>query len=372
MFQKNAVRSDDVALVAPKLRQDEFDYAYYEHVNWVRTGGVEGKRASFRDVDMRDVSMRGVDMSYASFRGANMQGVDLSYSILQEADLTDVKMNGANASGCNFFRANLTGAKAQSANFSEAYMASAQCMNADFSEADFSKATLRDAVLRSADFSAANLTHADMGLAVCRGTVFNYAIFDGASMQQADMRDAQMRHAVLSRAKLHGAQFKDARLDGVSLLEVDFSVAHDVAPEYQAQLIEQARQMIAAERDIMMSDKVRLLQEENALKEMKIHLENSILQTSKLRASQDFASKTLIESGAALKRMAWVWFAMFTAYVSVVTWIAKDIPFENLHIQEASAVILVLCFVMGMLIKTASLCSRTANMMISRATLAKD
>ncbi len=372
MFHKDAVLMVDAVDVMPRLRQDELEYALHQHSHWLLSGGTEGKRASFRDADLRGCDMRGANLSYASLRGANMQGLDVSNAIFQEADLTDAKMSGANARGCNFFRANLTGVVARGAVFSEAYMASAQCMNADFSEADLVSATLREAVLRSADFSAANLSKADLGMAICRGTLFNYTIFDHALLQQADMRDAQMRHAVLSQAKLHNAQFKDARLEGVSLLDVDFSVALDIAPEFQAQLIEQARHLIAVEREAMMSDRVRLLQEENALKELKMQLEGNIAHTVQVRASQDTAARMMVETGGKLKQLSWVWFAMLTGYFAVMAWVAQDIPYENLQLQEAGIISAVMIAVMIMFMSTTWMCVRAAKMMMSRPTLEKD
>lgn len=372
MFHGQVMPMMGNAVVMPRVRQDELEFMLHEHAQWLRSGGQEGKRASFRDMDMRDCDVRGADFSFASLRGANLQGMDISHTIFQEADLTDANLEMTLALACNFYRANFTGAYARGAVFAEAYMVSAQCMNANFSEADMSSAVLQEAVLRSTDCSATNFTFADMSAAICRGAVMNYAIFDRATLQHTDMRDVQMRYAVLSQARLHQAMFKDALLDGVSLLDVDFSVAQDIAPEYQAQLIAQARALIASEREAMMSDKVRLLQEENALQEVKANLEVNIARTSQNRAMQEATASMTEIVAERMRQLSWVWFAVLTGYVSVVLWVAKDIAYENLQVTELGVVAGVLAMVMGLFIYTSVVCARTSKNMRMRAVLIKD
>ncbi len=112
------------------------------HLEWIKTGGTEGKRA---------------DLSYADLSYANLSYADLSYAHLSTADLRYADLSYANLSYADLSYANLRSANLSYADLSSANLSSADLSSADLRDADLSYANLRDANLSSAKTTLSDL-----------------------------------------------------------------------------------------------------------------------------------------------------------------------------------------------------------------------
>ena len=64
------------------MNQSELNKILEEHKKWLRTGGLEGKRA-----DLSSADLRYADLSYADLRSADLSSADLRSADLSSADL---------------------------------------------------------------------------------------------------------------------------------------------------------------------------------------------------------------------------------------------------------------------------------------------
>ena len=97
------------------------------HALWCETGGVEGAPSTFDGADLRQLkSVRGLNLTALSAKGAIFYGVDLEGVQLQGAHL-----EGADLRGCNLRRADLRGARLKGAKLSAADLRDAPTQPAD-------------------------------------------------------------------------------------------------------------------------------------------------------------------------------------------------------------------------------------------------
>jgi uncharacterized protein YjbI with pentapeptide repeats len=162
-----------------------FDEMLRAHALWCETGGRSGKPSTFDGADLRQLkSIRGLNLTALSARGAVFYGVDMAGIQLQGA-----RLEGADLRTCNLRRADLRGARLIGAKLSGADLRDAQLgplliapdrpLSADLTKAalkgaDLARADLRQAVLVGADLSRANFTGA-----VLKGVDVTDAIRDG-------------------------------------------------------------------------------------------------------------------------------------------------------------------------------------------------
>jgi uncharacterized protein YjbI with pentapeptide repeats len=153
------------------LAELPFDDMLRSHALWCETGGREGKPSTFDGADLRGLkSIRGLNLTALSAKGATFYGVDMSGVQLQGAHL-----EGADLRTCNLRRADLRGARLAGAKLSGADLRDAQLCplliaperslscdmtRASLKNSDLSRADLRRAVLIGADLSRANFTGA--------------------------------------------------------------------------------------------------------------------------------------------------------------------------------------------------------------------
>jgi uncharacterized protein YjbI with pentapeptide repeats len=160
-----------------------------------------GSTAERRLLDLREVDLRGANLSGGHFEGCTLQGSHLEHadatrailtrSNLREASLAGASLSEADLEGASLARANLEGARLNGANLKGADLSGARLHGADLWEANLKGCNLKDADLRGADLSQAML--------------------EGAILWRADLQDA-----VLAGATLRETHLERANLTGVS------------------------------------------------------------------------------------------------------------------------------------------------------------
>ena len=84
-------------LAQKKIEKEEFDQIMLDHKKWLEDH-TTGERANLRDVDLSEMDLSGIDLSYAYLQGANLMNTKLIETNLSNADLSQAVLRGANLS----------------------------------------------------------------------------------------------------------------------------------------------------------------------------------------------------------------------------------------------------------------------------------
>lgn len=140
----------------------------------------------FRNIDLWEADLQGVNVSKTVFRDTFLQGAKLKDANLMNADLQGTDLRDADLQDAYLWRANLEDSKLGYANLQGA--------------------NLSDARLRGADLSSANLRGADLA-----GGNLEDSKLVRASLQSVDLSNARLYGADLSNTNLHGADLSGVK-----------------------------------------------------------------------------------------------------------------------------------------------------------------
>jgi uncharacterized protein YjbI with pentapeptide repeats len=164
-----------------------YDDMLAAHAVWCETAGAEGSPSSFDGADLRALkSIRGLNLTALSARGAvfyglDMEGVQLQGARLEDADLRSCNLRGADLRGARLVNARLSGADLREAQLGPLLIGADRFLPADLS----------GAVLKGTDLSGADLRR---------------AIFVGADLERVNLAGATTRQMDLTGANLVGAR----------------------------------------------------------------------------------------------------------------------------------------------------------------------
>ena len=128
---------------------------------------------------------------YLIAEGVNLKGVNLSYADLRNNTIKGVDLSNANLSG-----ANLTGAKFVDVSLKRARLDNAQLDRASFDSCDLTYASLQRVKALSASFYRAKLQNAD----------FSYSNLTGASLAYADIYYMRINNTDLTKVRMDGVR----------------------------------------------------------------------------------------------------------------------------------------------------------------------
>jgi uncharacterized protein YjbI with pentapeptide repeats len=148
----------------------------HDHAKWVDSLGKAGKPSIFDNADLRALgSIRNLNLTALSAKGAvfyglDMRGVQLQGAQLEGADLRNCNLKGADLRGARLHKARLDGANLEGVNLGALVMADGRLLPADLREArlrgcNFAEAELKLVRLDGADLSRSNLEGASLNLA---------------------------------------------------------------------------------------------------------------------------------------------------------------------------------------------------------------
>ena len=161
-----------------KIDQETLSVILKEHQLWLKSMGINGKRADLSNKNLQFVNLAGVDLSRANLGGANLGNADLGNAYLNRANLRDAYLKGANLRDADLGGADLRIADLKIADLKDAYLKGANLRGADLRGAD-----LRDADLRDADLEGANLAKT-----ILEGTNLNTQFFGSAGLFTDDLQ----------------------------------------------------------------------------------------------------------------------------------------------------------------------------------------
>jgi uncharacterized protein YjbI with pentapeptide repeats len=197
--------------------------------------GAQLGYARFGGADLSDARLTGSDLTQANLRQARIEGADFSRAILTGAVLKGLKLSGARFSGACFARAtldrcDLEGMELAGADFEGASLQGALLTGSSMRKADFRRANFREAGLAEIHWEHADLSHADL-----RGATFHMGSSrsglvgspiacegsrTGFYTDDYDDQDFK-RPEEIRKANLRGADLRGARIEGVDFYLVD-------------------------------------------------------------------------------------------------------------------------------------------------------
>jgi uncharacterized protein YjbI with pentapeptide repeats len=251
------VKIDEHTLIAPKWRT--VAAVLNSGPAGLNLKGMDLSFAIFIGADLRDADLRGTDLRGGDFRLANFNGADLTganlhladlrlslmddatqvtnkwrtvwrllndpnYPLdLQQMNLTNVALRGASWTNINFGGANLASSSlfqtiARDCIFTNANLSDTDLERCDFSGSNLTRALLRRAQGGNIQFVSANLASANLDSASLMD-----ANFGGADLTATILRNCNLLRADFSGASLTNASFVGATLTGVNFTNAKFS-----------------------------------------------------------------------------------------------------------------------------------------------------
>jgi len=175
--------------------------------------------------DLREVNLRGADLSKADLRKADLRGTILHWANLDGATLSVAKLYGTDLRGATLRKANLNGADLRRASLYEARLSGATLSHASLSYASLYGATLSEADLRAADLSGADLSRADLSRATLPEANLEGATLSEADLSGADLTGAKLERSILVKTTCNNAIFTGCQVHGISAWDLQLEKA---------------------------------------------------------------------------------------------------------------------------------------------------
>lgn len=187
---------------------EEYDLTLDEmvlgHINWVASGGRQGKQLILEKTDMR----KGVNLSAKKLTAIRV--VECTFA---EMDLRGIEIQGANLEKSDFRKCKLNNADLRGSNFNRSIATRSSMINVNLDPLAFKK---QDGVIyhMPCRFQYATLRHV-----VFSGSRIREADFTKADLTGADFSNCDLRRAIFTDAVIDNTNFDGAILDGVTGLE---------------------------------------------------------------------------------------------------------------------------------------------------------
>lgn len=181
-------------------------------LEWLsRVASAEAARSTTQDgdepkpevkIDLRGISLRGMDLNFARLAHLQMSDADLVDTRLYNANLAWVNMFSADLSHANLLQADLSNARLESAKLGGTRLAGANLKRAQLHAAYMEEASLLGAKLHGAQFVEADLSNASLrGAKVDEDTLFTGAKLDGTDFTSVDVAVLDLTATDTSNAK---------------------------------------------------------------------------------------------------------------------------------------------------------------------------
>ncbi len=195
-----------------------------------------GEKPLFESIDLSYVNLKKIGLRGPSLFPYNLSTIsgamdlDLTGAWLLEVDLSGADMSHSVCEKTTFYFAVCVGTKFHYATFNGASFDGASCNGASCNGASFCGASFDDA-----SFVGTDLSEADMSHSVCDGTIFNHAVCVGTWFKEVTFKGASFIGTDLSEAN-----FRESNITAEQLLEAKTL--------YKAKLPDAVREEIMRER----------------------------------------------------------------------------------------------------------------------------
>ncbi len=195
------------------------------------------------EINFREYSLMGVDLSYANITGIDFNGASLPYSVFQHtglfnanfenSDLSKTILEKADLRKSNLKNANLINSDMSFAYFNEADLSGAICVEAKMIEVTLSGADCTDAKFLQSNLHAAlginvkmkraNFNKADLQNADFSNSSFDNAVFTETNLNHTILQKSSLKKASVNNCFIWGAELMDCNFEGASLNNLDMS-----------------------------------------------------------------------------------------------------------------------------------------------------
>lgn len=226
--------------------------------------GCDASQAAFTQTNLsggllRNMRLRGADLSGANLagallddvdlHGASLRGANLAGAVLRNVRLVDAELDGVDWTGAQIeptvmldatalrelrrlvgtpvgLRARASLEDLQDLGLTEGSLAGANLLRSDLRQADLRGADLQRTRLGAADLSGANLAGADLRGAELADAKLGGAILTGADLRDSALRGADLRGAIMIGARLQAVSLVDTRLTGAFMMGAELQGAN--------------------------------------------------------------------------------------------------------------------------------------------------
>lgn len=162
-----------------------------EQLQYIVLRKADIRNAKFKDADISESSLDGIDAQEANFENANMKGAFVQKGNLEKAILRRTTLTQVDFENAILKKADLTESRAEiNVNFENANLENAHLNNVDLSTFDGENANLKNAELKNARISILELGNANLNNADMTGLETQ---FEHLSLQGADLTKAKMQ-----------------------------------------------------------------------------------------------------------------------------------------------------------------------------------
>lgn len=321
-----------------------------EHAEWVNTEGKSGRRANFRQADLRQVQLANAFLPEASFRGAdltqaNLSGCDLRGADLSEAILTGTNLDHANLGGAILPRTNLQTANLQGADFQGADLSSAILAGGHFTQLN-----LANAILLEADLQGVNMPATQFSGANLRGARLNGADLSGSDFSYANCRDTDFSQAILDGALFQGASLRNATVQGASLIGTDLSNAAEGSTDNRQESVQLEKEQLQQEWTKLRAEQVLYQQQFQSVQQREMALLSDRQQVEmarrEVKSQQEQIASLARQADEILQRhrkhdsavriLGLIWFILTVLMVGGVLLLVQALDIRTLNMVELS------------------------------------
>lgn len=187
------------------MLREEIQSIAEAHAKWLKSGGVDGKRANLSGQDLSMADLSNLDFTRGLFFGARLERANISRCVLAYAGLRDAHLGYSHLGATDFTGANLAGVLAPGSDFSRACLQQALLDGANFDGSLFVGADFSEARGRFIHFDRCNLANA-----IFDNAVFEDIHFTEANLSNASVKEASLWGLSLGKAIVYGVNFAEA------------------------------------------------------------------------------------------------------------------------------------------------------------------
>jgi uncharacterized protein YjbI with pentapeptide repeats len=324
-----------------------------QHLLWLESDGVEGKRANFRGLDLTGEEFPAVQLSQASFRNAILDGAHFNGTLLEDADFSEARCHDTVFESCIMLRAlfsrgDLYGTRFRACHLEKANFLQAKAPTIHFHDCHMLSANFREAVLNGADIARSQLQEVALRAVAMHQARVKDSTFENVDCREADFTSSHF-HSVIWR----GASCKNAKFEGVLLENSDLTAAEDLAPSALGHTEKTVKSQLDEQKKELQREAVRLDTLRNELRSERKNLDAVWTQLNADKTQWGNTGTDITKYAKRLRAISAGWFMVTAMLGTIIAYQVNRLGWGSLNMVEISLVLGLSTLVLGLHIKAA-------------------
>ncbi|MFZ4125720.1 MAG: pentapeptide repeat-containing protein [Rickettsiales bacterium] len=324
-----------------------------QHLLWLESDGVEGKRANFRGLDLSGEEFPAVQLSQASFRNAILDGARFNGTLLEDADFSETRCHDTVFESCImlralFSRADLVGTRFHACHLEKANFLQAKAPTIRFHDCHMIAANFREAVLNGADIARSQLQEVAL-----RAVAMHQARVKDSTLENADCREADFNGSTFHSVVWQKANCKNAKFEGVLLENSDLTAAEDLAPSALGHTEKTVKSQLDEQKKELQREAVRLGALRAELREERKNLDAVWQNLNTEKAQWGNTGADITKYASRLRAVSACWFMVTAGLATLVAYQVSRLGWGSLNMVEVGLVLGLSALVLGLHIKAA-------------------